>query len=156
MSAAPQSRGTPFRRSRKTFSSERMAARCSLPFIPSAGTPAGNGAAVVCPGGNYGFLHPREGPPVARFLAESLGIPTFVLRYRLLPAHGLDAMQEDLQRAVRLAREKCGGGPVLAIGFSAGGHLVSSGSAASVAAGRDMGRPDCQALVCRAPIRTAI
>ena len=118
-----------------------------LPFKPSAGTPAGRGAAVGCPGGNYEFLHPREGPPVARFLAESLGIPTFVLRYRLLPAHGLDAMQEDLQRAVRLAREKCGGGPVLAIGFSAGGHLVSSGSAASVAAGRDMGRPDCQALI---------
>ena len=45
----------------------------------------------MCPGGNLEFLHPREGEPVARWLAETFGVPAFVLRYRLLPAHGRDA-----------------------------------------------------------------
>lgn len=69
---------------------------CLLPFCPPDGAPTGRGAAVVCPGGNYEFLHPREGPPVAAWLADALGVPTFVLRYRLLPTAGLDQMLADL------------------------------------------------------------
>ena len=55
---------------------------CLLPFRPPAGAPTGRGAVVVCPGGNYEFLHPREGPPIAAWLSEAHGVPSFVLRYR--------------------------------------------------------------------------
>lgn len=104
-----------------------------LPFLPPEGVARGRGAAVVCPGGNYEFLHPREGPPVARWLAEALGIPALVLRYRLLPQHGLAAMHEDFFRAVSEARRQADGGPVVVVGFSAGGHLCASGCAAAAA-----------------------
>ena len=99
---------------------------CLLPFRPPAGAPTGRGAVVVCPGGNYEFLHPREGPPIAAWLSEAHGVPSFVLRYRLLPAAGLDEMLADLGGAVREARRRANGGPVVAVGFSAGGHLIAS------------------------------
>ena len=126
-----------------------------LPFLPPGGAAPNRGAAVVCPGGNYEFLAPREGAPIARWLAESLGIPAYVLRYRLLPAHGLDAMHEDFALAIRAARASAHGGPVFAIGFSAGGHLVASGGAAAAVAAREPGAaaelaasvPDAQALL---------
>ena len=75
-----------------------------LPYLPPAGTPAGKGAAIVCPGGNLEFLHPREGAPIARWVAEALGVPAFVLRYRLLPSHDLAQMHADFGGAVRAAR----------------------------------------------------
>ena len=105
-----------------------------LPFLPPGGVAHGRGAAVVCPGGNYEFLHPREGPPIARWLAEALGIPALVLRYRLLPQHGLAAMHDDFFRAIAEARRQANGGPVVVVGFSAGGHLCASGCAAAAAA----------------------
>ena len=101
-----------------------------LPHLPPPGTPGGRGAAVVCPGGNLEFLHPREGAPVARWLAETFGIPAYVLRYRLLPCHGLDEILADFENAVRVARANANGGPVVAFGFSAGGYVCASGSAA--------------------------
>lgn len=113
---------------------------CMLPFEPRL--PRGRGAAIVCPGGNYEFLAPHEGAPVARWLAESLGVRAYVLRYRLLPKHCLHEMQTDLSAAVATARRECGGGPVVALGFSAGGHLVASTSSLE-----GHGRPDAQVLV---------
>ena len=114
-----------------------------LPYDPPEGATIGKGAAVICPGGNYEFLHPREGYPIARWVAERMGIRAYVLRYRLLPKHGLNEMHEDLRGAVKLARQHSNGGPVIAFGFSAGGHLVSS----TCAAAKDEERPDAQVLV---------
>ena len=127
-----------------------------LPFLPPGGTITGKGAAVVCPGGNLEFLHPREGAPIARWLAEGFGVPAFVVRYRLLPDHGLDAMRHDLGRAVQEARRLANGGPVVAFGFSAGGYLIASGSAEFASVGsaavagvndRNAALPDAQALI---------
>ena len=39
-----------------------------------------------------------------RWHAETLGIPAYVLRYRLLPAAGLDEMVSDFWSTVREAR----------------------------------------------------
>ena len=105
-----------------------------LPFAPQEGAPTGPGAAVVCPGGNLEFLHPREGYPIASWLAETMGIPAFVVGYRLLPEHGLDEMVSDLHAAVRHARRHANGGPVVAFGFSAGGYVCAAGAAAAAAA----------------------
>eukprot|EP00928_Gymnodinium_smaydae_P011552 TRINITY_DN14249_c0_g2_i1.p1 TRINITY_DN14249_c0_g2~~TRINITY_DN14249_c0_g2_i1.p1 ORF type:complete len:371 (+),score=56.62 TRINITY_DN14249_c0_g2_i1:82-1194(+) len=83
------------------------------------------GTVIVCPGGNYEFLCPNEGLPVVEWLAKH-GIRGLVLRYRLLPKHDHAAAIEDLTTAVGVARRLSRGGPVAAIGFSAGGHLVAS------------------------------
>ena len=78
---------------------------CLLPFRPPAGAPTGRGAVVVCPGGNYEFLHPREGPPIAAWLSEAHGVPSFVLRYR-----DGSPLKPDLQR--RLADDFLASCPV--------------------------------------------
>lgn len=85
---------------------------------------AGRGTVIICPGGNYEFLCPNEGMPVAAWLAGH-GIRALVLRYRLLPKHSLDDALDDFVRAVEIVRHN-DNGPVAAIGFSAGGHLVAS------------------------------
>ncbi|CAE8628549.1 unnamed protein product [Polarella glacialis] len=96
---------------------------CLLP--PStAVAPGSQGTVIICPGGNYEFLVPHEGLPAAEWLAEQ-GIRAVVLRYRLLPDYGLTDMLEDLGEAVELVRN-AHGGPIAAMGFSAGGHLVAS------------------------------
>jgi len=85
---------------------------------------AGNGSVIICPGGNYEFLCPSEGLPVAAWLARH-GIQALVLRYRLLPRYSLQDALADLEAAVTLVRQYKDG-PVAAVGFSAGGHLVAS------------------------------
>mmetsp|Transcript_34152 Transcript_34152/g.72644 ORF Transcript_34152/g.72644 Transcript_34152/m.72644 type:complete len:410 (+) Transcript_34152:164-1393(+) len=94
--------------------------------LPSNGPPVRpcRGSIIVVPGGNYEFLCSTEGMPVAAWLREQ-GFDAFVLRYRLLPRYGFADAAEDLATAVRLLRRSTRG-PVLAIGFSAGGHLVAS------------------------------
>jgi acetyl esterase/lipase len=82
------------------------------------------GTVIVCPGGNYEFRVPGEGMPVAELLVAQ-GIRAFVLNYRLLPQHGLEDMVEDLAAAVGFVRKEHRGGPIAAMGFSAGGHLVA-------------------------------
>ena len=84
----------------------------------------GRGTVIVCPGGNYEFLSPLEGLPVVEWLA-SHGIGAFVLKYRLLPHYELDDALDDLEAAVNSVRS-IRGGPVAALGFSAGGHLIAS------------------------------
>lgn len=79
------------------------------------------GSLIICPGG-YQFLVPHEGLPVAEFFAKQ-GFRAMVLRYRLLPKYDFDDMQQDLVSAAAMLRNK---GPVCAMGFSAGGHLVAS------------------------------
>jgi len=93
-------------------------------------------ACVVCPGGGYGALaDDHEGKQVAEFF-NRLGVHAFVLQYRIArddrkgPLH--PAPLEDVQRAVRLVRARAGEygvdpHRVGLMGFSAGGHLASTG-----------------------------
>lgn len=84
---------------------------------------------IICPGGNYEFLCAGEGFPVAAWLAEQ-GVAAFVLRYRLLPEYSFKSSLQDLEAAVSFVR-RTRSGPVAAIGFSAGGHLVASHAVAA-------------------------
>jgi len=102
------------------------------------------GTVIVCPGGNYEFLSPLEGLPVVEWLAQH-NIGAVVLKYRLLPHYDLDDALDDLEAAIARVRE-CRPGPVAALGFSAGGHLIAS--LALRAAQRSQKQPlDAQVLV---------
>lgn len=81
-----------------------------------------NGVAViVCPGGAYQVLsYDKEGTEVAQWLAHR-GFTAFTLAYRV-PAKPNEALQ-DLQRAIRVVREKYAPEKVGVIGFSAGASL---------------------------------
>jgi len=94
---------------------------CLLEPIQAGAAAASRGTVIVCPGGNYEFRVPHEGMPAAEWLAGH-GIRAYVLRYRLLPDYGLTEMLDDLASAVACVR-RCHRGPVVAMGFSAGGHL---------------------------------
>lgn len=97
-----------------------------------------NGAAVViCPGGSYHHLGvPHEGIRTAEWF-NSHGATAFVLCYRTAGrGYHHPAMIEDLQRTFQLVRENADRygidtTRVGAIGFSAGGHLVTMGGAFS-------------------------
>ncbi len=99
-------------------------------FRPKDGT-ANGAAAVICPGGGYGFLaSSHEGTQVAEWL-NTQGVTAFVLRYRLAPKYHHPAMMHDAQRAIRTVRARSaefGVDPkrVAIVGFSAGGHLAST------------------------------
>jgi acetyl esterase/lipase len=91
---------------------------------------------VVCPGGSYHWLDlETEGTKVAQWLSGA-GVAAYVLQYRVagkfefaakyrtfVRGHRHPDMIADLQRAIQLVRERYDG-PVGAMGFSAGGHLV--------------------------------
>lgn len=119
---------------------------CIVPFLPPASKPRGLGSVLVCPGGNYMFLQPFEGAPVARYFAEKLGIPAFVLKYRLLPDAGLKESMADVRAGVREARRHAPKGPLAIIGFSAGGHLAASASSQPGSWWKGQ-RPDAQILI---------
>jgi acetyl esterase/lipase len=91
-------------------------------------------AALIMPGGGYiRVVIDKEGFEVGHRLAAA-GVTGFVLRYRL-PAEGWDRAADvpvqDAQRAMRLIRANAPAlsvdpRRVLAIGFSAGGHVSAS------------------------------
>lgn len=88
-------------------------------------------AVIICPGGSYHHLGiPHEGFATARWF-NSIGINAFVLRYRVAyNCHHYPDQLQDIQMAIHYIRlhaeefnidkTKIG-----AIGFSAGGHLVT-------------------------------
>lgn len=84
---------------------------------------------LICPGGGYSFLSPREGKPIADVFNEN-GYHAAVLSYSLeKEVHGTGPLKE-LAWSVRLLRtdavwkEKCS--KIWLVGFSAGGHLAAS------------------------------
>jgi acetyl esterase/lipase len=84
---------------------------------------------IVFPGGGYWGHAPHESGPVAAWL-NSLGITSFVLRYRTAP-YRHPAPLLDAQRAIRLVRSRAqefnvDRGRIGILGFSAGGHLAST------------------------------
>ena len=95
----------------------------------------GRTAVVIAPGGGYKWLTAKESKPVARYIALTFRVTTFVLKYRV-PGGGDDGSLEwgeaplqDAQRAVSLLRfhahalrldpERIG-----VLGFSAGANLA--------------------------------
>ena len=88
-------------------------------------------AVVLAPGGGYvNLAMNHEGRQVANYL-NSLGIATFVLKYRLGPRYHHPIELGDAQRAIRLVRARASEfaiepSRVGMMGFSAGGHLAST------------------------------
>jgi acetyl esterase/lipase len=115
-------------------------------YLPDK-TKATGAALVICPGGGYGGLSPREGRDYARFFNEQ-GIAGFVLKYRLGPGgYHHPAMLQDASRALRTVRGRAGEWNVDPhrigiIGSSAGGHLATT-----LLTHFDKGNPDAEDVI---------
>ncbi|MFA6508116.1 MAG: alpha/beta hydrolase [Treponemataceae bacterium] len=88
------------------------------------------GAVIICPGGAYAFLSPREGEPVARAFNKA-GFHAFVLHYSCAPAPLGFLPLRQLGQAVASVRERAESlrvdpDRVAVCGFSAGAHLAAS------------------------------
>ena len=102
---------------------------------PAPADKATGAAVIICPGGGYHILAiDHEGYNVAEWLS-SLGITTFVLKYRLpsdkiMKDKRIGPLQ-DAQRAMRIVRKDAkkwnvDKNKIGIMGFSAGGHLAST------------------------------
>ena len=105
--------------------------RTRLYAYPAPDSIANGICVIVCPGGSYHHLGlPHEGYQVAEWL-NTQGITAFVLRYRVgMYGYHHPAMIEDLQRAIQYVRDNAAVFHINphklgAMGFSAGGHLVT-------------------------------
>lgn len=91
--------------------------------------PNPKGVIVICPGGGYTHLSPRESEPVAAAF-RSVGWQAFVLNYSVGENLGKKPLQElaEAVREIRLHEKEMNleGKPVVVCGFSAGGHLAAS------------------------------
>jgi acetyl esterase/lipase len=98
-------------------------------YGPAVDRPNGT-AVIICPGGGYVRLSTeREGEQYATWLS-SLGVTSFVLKYRM-QEFGHPAPLQDVLRAVRLVREQAAKYHIRpdrigVMGSSAGGHLAAS------------------------------
>ncbi len=109
----------------KSMRGERAIMRVTIPDNPN-GT-----AVIICPGGSYHHLGVyNEGATTAKWF-NSQNVTTFELWYRIAnDNYHYPAQMQDFQRAIELVREnatqyKIDPSKVGAIGFSAGGHLVT-------------------------------
>ena len=90
-------------------------------------------AMIICPGGGYGHLSPREAEPIAlQYLAEDMA--AFVVYYSVSEDAGFPRCLFEALTAVKTVRENADQWNInpdqIAIsGFSAGGHLAASASA---------------------------
>lgn len=87
------------------------------------------GCVIVCPGGGYVGRAPHENEPIALALNDR-GLSAFVCDYRVAP-YCFPYPLLDAQRAIRWVRARAGKlnidpACVAILGFSAGGHLVST------------------------------
>jgi acetyl esterase/lipase len=98
------------------------------PYVPAK---ASGAAMLLIPGGSYSGIYEGQAEPFARWLNEQ-GITVFVLRYRLgsagyrYPAQLQDAVESMRQIRAGAARWKIDPARIGVMGFSAGGHLVST------------------------------
>jgi acetyl esterase/lipase len=84
---------------------------------------------IIAPGGGYSHRASHEAYPIAKWL-NSIGISAIVLNYRVAP-HKHPLPLYDAKRAIRMVRYQSGNwridpNRVGVLGFSAGGHLVST------------------------------
>ena len=87
-------------------------------------------ALVICAGGAYRWLSPREKDPVALSFA-ALGYQTFLLDYSVGERAGSLRPLRELAETVRILRERAEDWRlepehIAVLGFSAGGHLAAS------------------------------
>lgn len=89
------------------------------------------GAVIICPGGGYKLLSPRESWPVANEFAKN-GWQGFILEYSIGENLGIRPLQE-LSWAINTIKENSKNldldlehKPLVLCGFSAGGHLAAS------------------------------
>jgi acetyl esterase/lipase len=98
------------------------------PYLPA--NPSG-AAILLVPGGSYGGIYPGQTEPFALWLKEQ-GITAFVLRYRLgsagyrYPSQLQDAVEAMRQIRERAAKWNIDPHRIGVMGFSAGGHLVTT------------------------------
>jgi acetyl esterase/lipase len=98
------------------------------PYLPD--TPFG-AAMLIIPGGGYGRIYEGQAEPFALWLNEQ-GIAAFVLRYRLgtsgyrYPSQLQDAVEAMRQIREQAAKWKIDPHRIGAMGFSAGGHLLTT------------------------------
>jgi acetyl esterase/lipase len=101
---------------------------------------------VVCPGGGYsGHAIAHEGRDIGQWLS-SQGITAFILRYRVGPKYRHPVPMLDVQRAMqtvkaRAAEWNLSPDRIGLMGFSAGGHLASTGGTHIVPAATDSEDP---------------
>lgn len=103
-------------------------------YLPAKKVATGQGV-IICPGGGYHYLaYDYEGQDVAKYL-NSKGIAAFVLKYRLPESESLSQRYDtpllDALRAIRMVRNNAeeyhlDKNKIGIMGFSAGGHLVST------------------------------
>ena len=87
-------------------------------------------AVVICAGGAYRWLSPREKDPVALHFA-ALGYQTFLIEYSVGDRAGELRPLKELAETVRILRERADEwhiepNHIAVLGFSAGGHLTAS------------------------------
>ena len=98
------------------------------PYLPAKPTGA---AMLLIPGGSYSGIYEGQAEPFALWLNEQ-GITVFVLRYRLgsagyrYPAQLQDAVEAMFQIRGNATKWKIDPKRIGVMGFSAGGHLVST------------------------------
>ena len=86
-------------------------------------------AVIICPGGGYCFVSPREAEPIAlQYLA--MGYHAFVLSYSVAPSRFPQALEELAWLTAHIRRHagewKIQKDGIVVSGFSAGGHLAGS------------------------------
>jgi acetyl esterase/lipase len=82
-----------------------------------------NKSVIICPGGGYRFVSPREAEPVADRFKEK-GWEPFILRYSVGERLGAGPLKEAAALLQQVRSER--GGFVALCGFSAGAHLAAS------------------------------
>lgn len=118
----------------KDVHSMRNERSCFYPYAPDKEIDT-HAAVIICPGGSYHHIAMNhEGHEVASWFTER-GFHAFVLKYRVaMNGYSHPAMIRDFQRTMQLVRENADAygidaDKVGAIGFSAGGHLVTMAGA---------------------------
>ena len=105
-------------------------------FLPEKDKSTG-AAVVICPGGGYSVVvYQGEGIKTAKEFAKN-GVAAFVLKYRLPDDSTMEDKKigplQDVQQAIKIVRENASKwgidiNKVGIMGFSAGGHLASTGA----------------------------
>ncbi|WP_407894736.1 alpha/beta hydrolase [Lacticaseibacillus sp. N501-2] len=96
-------------------------------YLPEAVVGKPRQAVIICPGGGYAMVSPKEGEPVALTVAAR-GMAAFVLDYAVAPVRYPAALRQlaEAMKVVRANADAWQLTQIFVVGFSAGGHLAAS------------------------------
>ncbi len=99
-------------------------------YLPETNSDAPRASVLICPGGAYQNISPREGEPIANYYRNA-DLAAFVLTYSTRERAANYAPLIQAASAIRYLRENAsrfGIDPqkIFTLGFSAGGHLAAS------------------------------